>query len=438
MKATLDLSRYHRLLEAFDPIKRLGKVTEVIGLTVVVRGIRSSIGEVCEIHTPGRVEPVEAEVVGFRENQALVMPLGELGGIAPGCRVIPTERALTVRVSERLLGRVVDGLGRPLDGEALPPEGEEYALDGPPPNPLERKRIREVLETGVKAVDGLLTCGKGQRIGIFAGSGVGKSTLLGMIARHSAADVNVIALIGERGREVLEFIEKDLGPEGLKKSVVVVATSDQPALLRIKGAFLATAVAEYFRDAGKDVMLMMDSITRFCLAQREVGLAVGEPPTTRGYPPSVFALLPKLLERAGNAGWGSITGLYTVLVDADDLNEPVSDAVRGILDGHIVLSRQLAAKNHFPAIDVLNSVSRLMPEITTEEHGFLAGRLKKLLAAYRQSEDLINIGAYQKGSNPEVDEALKYYDQIQEFLQQSVEESFTFQETLAALEEIFK
>ncbi len=408
----INLGKYIQLVHSTNPFKITGKVTQVIGLTVEVSGIACPVGELCRIEAAGEAAPVVAEVVGFRNNRTLVMPLGSLRGIAPGCPVIPTGRAHQVLVGPHLLGQVLDGLGRPMQQEIAVSGGRYCRVDGLPPSPLARQRITKPLATGIKAIDGVLTCGQGQRVGIFAGSGVGKSTLLGMIARHSSADVNVIALIGERGREVLEFLQRDLGPKGMARSVVVVATSDQPALIRIKGAFVATAIAEYFRDQGKQVMLMMDSLTRFANAQREVGLAVGEPPTTRGYPPSVFGILPQLLERAGNSECGSITGLYAVLVEGDDFNEPVADAVRGILDGHIVLSRDLARKNHFPAVDVLASISRLMPEVTSPEHRALAGRLRDLLTAYREAEDLINIGAYQEGTNPQVDDAIRYYPLI--------------------------
>lgn len=420
------------LLRQADLWKRGGKITRVTGLTLEARGLKAAIGEICHIYSNGQA-PVVAEVVGFREDLTLLMPLGELEGIGPGCRVMATGQELKVTVGKGLLGRVLDGLGRPMDGE-LPVKGEKYPVNNLPPKPLERQPIQEILTTGIKAIDALLTCGYGQRVGIFAGSGVGKSTLLGMIARHSTADINVIGLIGERGREVRDFLKDNLGPDGLKRSVVVVATSDQPALVRIKGAFVVTAIAEYFRDQGCKVLLMMDSLTRLCMAQREVGLAIGEPPTTRGYTPSVFALLPRLVERAGNSSRGSITGLYTVLVEGDDFNEPVADAVRGLLDGHIVLSRQLAARNHYPAIDVLASLSRLMPEITSAKQQELAGKLRELLAAYMEAADLIEIGAYQAGSNPRVDAALKYYDNIQEFLRQDKEEYFSYEETLEALQ----
>ncbi|MTI80191.1 MAG: flagellar protein export ATPase FliI [Firmicutes bacterium] len=420
-------------LKKTEPIKLLGQVTRVVGLTVEVQGITARIGEVCLIKVPREDYPVYAEVVGFKERDSLLMPLGDLKGVYPGCAVLPTGQALTVSVGEHLLGQIINGLGQPFEGHIYNEDGQQYPVDNDPPNPLKRKRIKSVLPTGVRAIDSLLTCGCGQRIGIFAGSGVGKSTMLGMIAKHGSADVNVIALIGERGREVLDFIESDLGPEGLAKSVVIVATSDQPALVRLKGAFTATAIAEYFRDQGKDVMLMMDSVTRFAMAQREVGLAVGEPPATRGYTPSVFALLPKLMERSGMGQNGSITAFYTVLVDGDDMNEPIADAVRGILDGHIVLSRNLAAKNQYPSIDVLQSVSRVMPDIVEEEHQNGAGQVKDLLATYQESEDLINIGAYVMGSNPKVDNAIKKHEQITEFLKQKPDEYSEYSQTMQTL-----
>lgn len=432
--APVNLTQWRSRLKGARLIKVVGQVTRVIGLTVEVKGINAPIGEVCEIMVPGESEPVRAEVVGFRDGSSLLMPLGEIRGIYQGCEVIPTGKPFKVRVGEQLLGRVLNGLGEPLDdGGSLGADCGEYPVDSRPPNPLLRRRISEVMSTGVRAVDALLTCGLGQRIGIFSGSGVGKSTLLGMISRYSSADVNVIGLIGERGREVLDFVETDLGPEGLARSVVVVATSEQPALVRLKGAFVACAMAEYFRDQGKDVLLMMDSVTRFAMAQREVGLAIGEPPATKGYTPSVFALLPRLLERPGMSHHGSITAFFTVLVDGDDFNEPVSDAVRGILDGHIVLSRALAAANHFPAVDVLNSVSRLMPDITTEKHRALAGKFRDMLASYKQAEDLINIGAYVAGSNPRVDEAMAYYQRMVDFLRQGMHEHTGYDETLERL-----
>lgn len=412
--------------------RTLGKVTQVIGLIVQVEGLEVFIGELCEIFIKSLDKIVPAEVVGFKGHIVLLMPLAELDGIGPECLVRPTGRSLKVKVSQDLLGRTLDGLGNPMDMD-ISLEGKFYDINRKPPSPFDRRKIEDVMSTGIKAIDGILTCGEGQRIGIFAGSGVGKSTLLGMMAKYSDADVNVIALIGERGREVLEFIQKDLGPEGYRKSVVVCATSDQPPLVRLKGAFVATTIAEYFRDQGKKVVLMMDSVTRFAMAQREIGLATGEPPTTRGYTPSVFALLPKLLERSGMSQNGSITAFYTVLVEGDDMNEPIADAVRGILDGHIILSRKLAAKNHFPAIDIQNSVSRIMKEIVSEEHYKVAGELKENLATYADSEDLINVGAYIKGSNPIIDRAIDLNIPINRFLKQGVDEKYSYGETLEFL-----
>lgn len=431
MTTVLDVDNLRRRLEGASLWQQGGKVIRVTGLTIEVRGLKAAIGEVCLIYNNG-MDPIVAEVVGFREDITLIMPLGELDGIGPGCRVTATRSGHLIPMDNCLLGKVLDGLGQPLDGTEI---GfcKLRPVNNRPPNPLERRRIKDVLATGIKAIDGLLTCGYGQRVGIFAGSGVGKSTLLGMIARHSTADINVIALIGERGREVRDFIEGDLGDKGLAKSVLVVATSDQPALVRIKGAFTATAIAEYFRDQGKNVLLMMDSLSRFANALREVGLAIGEPPTTRGYTPSVFASLPKLVERAGNAPKGSITGLYTVLVEGDDMNEPVADAVRGLLDGHIVLSRRLAAKNHFPAINVLESVSRLMPEITSPEQQKKISQVRDLMAAYEEAADLIEIGAYQVGSNPRVDAAVRHYEAIESFLCQDENEYCDFASTLSLL-----
>lgn len=413
-----------------------GKVQKVIGLTVEVEGIKSFVGELCIVYNNKNTEII-CETVGFKESSVILMPLGELIGIAPGCRVVPQGRALNVQCSDELLGQVLDGLGNPLKDGVEKAVGEAYNLDSNPPDPLKRRRINDVLPTGVRAIDGFLTCGEGQRIGIFAGSGVGKSTTLGMIAKYAEADINVICLIGERGREVRDFIERDLGEEGLKRSVVVCATSDRPALVRIKGAFTATAIAEYFRDQGKKVILMMDSVTRFAMAQREVGLAIGEPPATKGYTPSVFAMLPRLLERSGMSDKGSITAFYTVLVDGDDFNEPIADAVRGILDGHIVLSRALAHKNHYPAIDILNSVSRLMPEIAEQEHKKITSFARDLLATYKDSEDLINLGAYTKGTNNKIDMAINYIDSINGFLKQGVTEHTSFDETVFKLKSIF-
>ncbi len=372
-------------------------------------------------------------MVGFKNNKVILMPLGELNSIGPGCDVVGTGKPLTVQVGHELLGKVLDGLGQPLDGTFLPARMTHYSTNNVPSNPLKRPRVQEPISVGVRCIDGLLTIGKGQRVGIFAGSGVGKSTLMGMIARNTSADVNVIALIGERGREVLDFIERDLGPEGLARSVVIVATSDQPALIRIKGALIATSIAEYFRDRGLNVMMMMDSVTRFAMAQREVGLAVGEPPATRGYTPSVFATLPKLLERSGTGPKGSITAFYTVLVDGDDMNEPIADAVRGILDGHIVLNRGIANRGHYPAIDVLASVSRVMKEIVPQEQQLAAENLKRLLAVYKDSEDLINIGAYQRGSNPEIDLSMDSIQSIWDYTKQRVHDKLTYAEATEQL-----
>jgi len=400
-------------------------------------GPACGIGEICKVHCLRTGRPVLAEVVGFRESRTLLMPFGPVNEIRPGSEVVATGSSLRVPVGPGLLGRVLDGLGRPLDGRgSIEPEAE-VPTSAPPPHPLARRRIHEALALGIRAVDGLMTVGKGQRLGIFSGSGVGKSTLLGMIARNTSADVNVVGLVGERGREVREFIEKDLGEEGLARSVVVVATSDQVPVIRLRGAQVATAIAEYFRDRGLDVLLMMDSVTRVAWAQREIGLASGEPPTTRGYTPSVFAFLPQLLERSGSSSRGSITGLYNVLVEADDMNEPIADTVRGILDGHIVLTRELAARNHYPAVDVLSSVSRLMADVTTPEHREHAGRLRDVLATYRASEDLINIGAYASGSNPKIDLALSKIDAVNTFLRQGVEERSDFDSTRAALAGLF-
>ncbi|MFH0802779.1 MAG: flagellar protein export ATPase FliI [bacterium] len=424
--------KYKSCIRDSDPVRYNGKVRQVIGLVIESHGPAASVGEICLIERKN-ASPIKAEVVGFRENNVLLMPLGEMHGICPDSNVISSGRPLTVKVGPRLLGRVVDALGVPIDGKGMIEAQTEVAIDNPPPPPMQRRRISEPLSTGIRAIDGLLTCGKGQRIGVFSGSGVGKSTTLGMIARFTSADVNVVALVGERGREVRDFVEKDLGEEGLSRSVVVVGTSDQPALIRMKTAFVATAIAEYFRDQENDVLLMMDSVTRFAMAQREVGLAVGEPPTTRGYTPSVFALLPKLLERSGTSSLGTITGLYTVLVEADDMNEPVADSIRAILDGHIVLSRDLAAQNHYPPIDVLNSISRLMIDVVSNQHRESAGRLRDVLAAYRDSKDLVSIGAYVNGSNPRTDYALQIIDAVDNFLKQGISESSSFQETAQRL-----
>ncbi|MEA4900839.1 flagellar protein export ATPase FliI [Desulfitobacterium sp.] len=418
-------------VQYLEPIIPQGRVAKIVGLMIESDGPRVSVGAYCKIITREGIE-IPAEVVGFRNSTTLLMPLAELEGIAPGDRVVPQHHKLMVGVGKGLLGRILDGLGHPLDERPLNCDGE-YPLHNPPPNAFQRPRISDPLSVGVRAVDGLLTIGRGQRIGIFAGSGVGKSTLLGMMARNCSADVNVIALVGERGRELRDFIEKDLGSEGMKRSVLIVATSDQPALVRLKAAYTATAIAEYFRDLGKDVLLMMDSVTRFAMAQREVGLTAGEPPATRGYPPSVFSLLPKLLERSGMSQQGSITGIYTVLVDGDDHNEPIADAVRGILDGHIVLTRDLASQNHYPAIDILQSVSRVMPDIVTLEHSKMAGMFREYLAIYQEAKDLIDIGAYVSGSSPRIDESIAHIRGIQEFLRQSVNEQVNFTEMLGQM-----
>jgi flagellum-specific ATP synthase len=430
---SLRIAKYRDILQTFDPVRVNGKVTQVVGLTIESQGPEVKLGEICHIYPHQSEEPIIAEVVGFRDNKVLLMPLGELTAIGPGCDVVATGKSLMVKVGPEILGMVLDGLGRPMQGGTHLYGLTSYPTANTPPNPLLRPRIQEPVSVGVRAIDGLLTIGKGQRVGIFAGSGVGKSTLLGMIARNTTADINVIALIGERGREVMEFIERDLGEEGLRRSVVVVATSDQPAMIRIKGAMIATSIAEYFRDRGLHVMLMMDSVTRFAMAQREIGLAIGEPPATRGYTPSVFALLPKLLERAGTADKGSITAFYTVLVDSDDMNDPIADAVRGILDGHIVLDRKIAQKGHFPAIDVLASVSRVMNDICTEQHLEAARQVKRHLATYREAEDLINIGAYKPGSNREIDAAIRYRDIIREFTAQGTHEPSDLTSAIQAL-----
>ena len=432
----IDYSKLEKKISETNTVFTEGKVTKVIGLTIEAEGIKSFVGELCTIYNEMN-NSIKCEVVGFRDNAVLLMPLGELVGISPGCRVVPENKPLSVRCSDELLGKIIDGLGNPLDGSRIQ-FGEDYNLDNDPPDPMKRKRIKEIMPTGLRAIDAFLTCGEGQRLGIFAGSGVGKSTTLGMIAREAKADVNVISLIGERGREVLDFIEKDLGPEGMKRSVVVCATSDKPALIRLKGALTATAIAEYFRDQGKKVILMMDSVTRYAMAQREIGLAIGEHPATKGYTPSVFAKLPRLLERSGTSEKGSITAFYTVLVDGDDFNEPIADAVRGILDGHIVLSRALAHKNHYPAIDVLNSVSRLMPSIAPEEHKNAASEARDLLATYKESEDLINIGAYAKGSNKKIDKAINFNDSLNNFLKQKIDEKAPYEKTIETLTSMFR
>lgn len=411
-----------------DTVERSGKVLKVVGLTVESSGPPVNIGSICRIYPFTGDDYVEAEVVGFQDERVLLMPFGDMTGIGFGSRVVSTGRSLRVAVSGDLIGRVLDALGNPMDGGEPIHVSDYYPVDNVPPNPLSRTRIAEEFPLGVRAIDGLLTVGQGQRLGIFAGSGVGKSTLLGMIARNAVADVNVIVLVGERGREVKDFIEKSLGEKGLRKSVLLVATSDQPALLRLKAALVGTSIAEYFRDQGMKVLLLMDSVTRFAMAQREIGMAVGEPPVSRGFPPSVYSILPKLLERSGTSEKGSITGLYTVLVEGDDMNEPISDTVRGILDGHIVLSRALATSNHYPAIDVLESISRTMKDIVEPEQYEQAGRIKNLMAVYRNSKDLIDIGAYKIGTNAEIDEAIRMNPRINRFLRQNFDEMTAYDE----------
>lgn len=436
MEKTIDLKKYIRAIENKRFTKYTGRITKVTGLTIESNGPMATIGELCYIYPHEENQPVLSEVVGFKDDKILLMPLGEMEGIASGSMVVGSGKSLRVNVGKELIGRVLDGLGNPMDGLGPIKYSKTYPVSSPPPNPMERAIIDEPLSVGVRAIDGLLTCGKGQRIGIFAGSGVGKSTLMGMISRNSTADVNVIGLIGERGREVNEFLEGDLTDEGLSKSVVVVVTSDQPALIRVKGAMVTTAIAEYFRDQGLNVMLLMDSLTRFAMAQREIGLAIGEPPVTRGFTPSVFATMPKLLERTGTSHKGTITGLYTVLVDGDDLTEPVTDTARGILDGHIVLSRDLANANHYPAIDVLASISRVMPNIASKEHLKMASSIKDIMAVYAEAEDLINIGAYKLGSNKKIDTAINLIDEINNFLRQETHTTPTYEETLELMEKI--
>lgn len=427
------------VIDTIDSYKRFGKVKRVVGLMIESRGPESSIGDLCYIYTGSNQKTkIPAEVVGFKDENVLLMPYLEVTNISPGSIVEATNEPLKIKVGTSLIGYVINAFGQPLNESSLPTGLTSVPTDQSPPNPMKRPPIDEKIEVGVRVIDSLLTVGKGQRVGIFAGSGVGKSTLMGMIARNTNADLNVIALVGERGREVREFIEHDLGPEGLKRSIVIVATSDQPALMRIKAAYTATAVAEYFRDKGLNVMFMMDSVTRVAMAQREIGLAVGEPPTTKGYTPSVFAILPKLLERTGTNEKGTITAFYTVLVDGDDLNEPISDTVRGILDGHIVLDRQLANKGQFPAINVLKSISRVMNQIVDESHKASATKLRDLLSTYLNSEDLINIGAYKRGSSKEIDEAIRYYPKIISYLKQSVEDKVTIDQSIYSLIEFME
>ncbi len=426
-----------RIMNA-ETISHIGKITNITGMSMEASGSNSSIGDIVLIYDEKQKKEIPAEVVGFKEDKVQLMAYENVSGIGSDSYVRNTRRRLKIPVGEFLRGRIIDAMGNPIDSKGKFTSAKYYYVESPSINPLARPPIREPLEFGVKAIDGLNTIGKGQRIGIFAGSGVGKSTLMGMIARNVKADINVIALVGERGREVLEFVQQDLGEEGMKRSVLVVATSDQPAMLRMKCPMVATTIAEYFKDQGYDVLLMMDSLTRFAMAQREIGLATGEPPIARGYTPSIYAEFPKLLERSGNFDTGSITGVYTVLVEGDDTNEPIADTVRGILDGHIVLSRKLANANHYPAIDVNASISRLMSSIVSEEHKELAGKLRDLYSLYMQNEDLISIGAYKAGSNPRLDYAIKKIDQINGFLMQQVEQSYSVDEVVALLGEIFK
>lgn len=435
--SAIDLTKYRRVLPDIDTVKCRGSVVRAIGLTIEAQGLSSRLGELCHIWQQGNQGPLPCEVVGFRNGHTLLMPLGSMDGIQPGSVVAASGSPFSIKVGDGVLGRVIDGLGMPMDRNGPLENVKRRPISSSAPDPLTRLRIDTPLVTGIRAVDALLTCGKGQRMGIFAGSGVGKSTMIGMIARNALADVNVIALIGERGREVQDFIDNCLGEEGLKRSVVVVSTSDQPALVRLKGAWVATTIAEHFRDQGLDVVFMMDSVTRFAMAQREVGLAVGEPPALKGYTPSVFALLPRLMERTGTSDKGTITGFYTVLVESDDLTEPITDTVRSILDGHIVLSRELASQGHFPAVDVLNSVSRVMPQVTTPEHRALAARLREALATYYNARDIVNIGAYVSGSNPQIDAALEVMPRITEFLRQPIDERSDMETTLRRLESVF-
>ena len=429
----INSTRYKRIINETKPSVEVGKVTQIIGLIIESDGPKASIGDLCYIYNDLNDKPMWAEVVGFKTKKLLLMPLGSMDGLRPGAIVTNTGAPMQIKVGPQLIGRVLDGLGQPIDTLGDVNTETTYSTHAEIINPLNRQLIRTPLSLGIRAIDGFITAGKGQRLGVFAGSGVGKSTTLAMMAKNTNADLNVIALIGERGREVREFIESTLGPEGMKRSIVVVATSEQPSLVKIKAGFVATAIAEYFRDQGKDVLFMLDSVTRIAMAQREVGLAVGEPPATRGYTPSVFALMPKLLERAGSNEYGTITGLYTVLVEGDDFNEPISDTARSILDGHIMLSRDLAHKNHYPAVDVLESISRVMKEVTTKEHIKAAGKIRNLLAAYKKNEDLINIGAYVNGSDPVTDKAIKYMDDINAFLQQSIDEKTAYDETVDKL-----
>jgi len=431
--------RFERVIEKTETLQLIGRLSKVVGLVLESEGPKAPIGEICILRDEKGNDVIKSEIVGFHDsNRIMSMVLGDLHDISPGMEVVSTGEVFKIGVGDELLGRVIDGLGNPIDGKGKIKIQERRSIYSSPPNPLTRRIIQEPMNTGIRAIDGFLTLGKGQRAGIFSGSGVGKSTLLGMIAKNTSADVNVIALVGERGREVKEFIDNELGEEGLKRSVVVVATSDQPSLVRVKAALIATTIAEYFRDQSLDVMLMMDSVTRLAMAQREVGLTIGEPPTSKGYTPSVFSLLQRTMERAGTSDKGSITALYTVLVEGDDFNEPISDAARGILDGHIMLTRKLADSGHYPAIDVLASVSRVMGSVVLDEHLVAARKLKEIIAAYRESEDLISIGAYQKGTNPRTDKAIDMIDYIQKFLRQETSDKVRWEEMVEHLIKLSK
>lgn len=437
MNKLFDLDMYREAVKDADPYEYGGRVSQILGLTVEAVGLTAKLGDICRIYTEKRDKYILSEVVGFKDKKVVLMPFGDLSGAGHNSHVVSEERQLNVAVGKDFCGRVLDGLGNPMDGKGKVKIQGRYPIMNQPPNPMERSRITERLTMGIKAIDSMLTLGKGQRVGIFSGSGVGKSTLLGMIARNTSADINVIVLIGERGREVRDFLEKDLKEEGLKRSVLVVATSDQPALVRLKSAMVGTAIAEFFRDQGYNVMLLMDSLTRFAMAQREIGMAIGEPPVSRGFTPSVYAIMPKLLERAGTGKRGSITGLYTVLVEGDDMDEPISDTVRGILDGHIILSRKIANANHYPAIDVLQSISRLMTDVTSREDREKTSFIRSVMATYKDAQDLISIGAYKKGSSKKIDEAIELIGPINDLLQQRVGERFSFEETMKLVNEIY-
>lgn len=432
-----DMNALRSAVRDSDPYEYGGKVSQIVGLTVEAAGLTAKLGDICRIYTETREKYILSEVVGFRDKKVVLMPFGDLSGAGPNSHVVSEERSMNVPVGKDYCGRVLNGLGEPMDGKGKVKAQARYPIMNNPPNPMERSRITERLTMGIKAIDSMLTLGKGQRIGIFAGSGVGKSTLLGMIARNTSADINVIVLIGERGREVRDFIEKDLKEEGLKRSVLIVATSDQPALVRLKSAMVGTAFAEFFRDQGYNVMLLMDSLTRFAMAQREIGMATGEPPVSRGFTPSVYAIMPKLLERAGTGKRGSITGLYTVLVEGDDMDEPISDTVRGILDGHIILSRKIANANHYPAIDVLQSVSRLMPDVMEKESREKTSFIRSVMATYKDAQDLISIGAYKKGSSGKIDEAIDLVEEINSLLKQQVSERYSFEQTMELVNKIY-